>query len=180
MKPNRRIINKLLNGKEVKCTHPDHIDGKTCKDRAVGCSPLCVCCMGTLALAQKNKMTRGVRKGRNNRKGTEHIKTLKGAEVAEQIKRAVRGEVEVILEDKDRSWNEVWAGDCGVYVGDWHMVFFNDCDSLDYCEKATRSDGRSGSIKDWNEPYQQPLDLLTHQEYETFQKILENVKKAKE
>lgn len=34
---------------EVECTHPDHTDGVACTDRAVGCSPHCVCCMGELA-----------------------------------------------------------------------------------------------------------------------------------
>ncbi len=31
------------------CTHPDHVDGVSCGDRAVGCSPDCVCCMGYIA-----------------------------------------------------------------------------------------------------------------------------------
>jgi hypothetical protein len=32
--------------KPVECTHPDHVEGVSCEDRAVGCSPFCVCCMG--------------------------------------------------------------------------------------------------------------------------------------
>lgn len=28
-----------------KCTHPDHIDGVSCADRAVGCSKDCGCCI---------------------------------------------------------------------------------------------------------------------------------------
>ena len=31
---------------KVKCTHPDHVDGQSCEDRAVGCHPDCECCMG--------------------------------------------------------------------------------------------------------------------------------------
>tara|TARA_R110000772_G_scaffold27652_3_gene70179 strand:+ start:127 stop:534 length:408 start_codon:yes stop_codon:yes gene_type:complete len=31
------------------CTHPDHVDGVSCADRAVGCNPHCLCCMEELA-----------------------------------------------------------------------------------------------------------------------------------
>ena len=36
------------------CTHPDHTEGVACVDRAVGCSPHCVCCgdRGTHAAPQ--------------------------------------------------------------------------------------------------------------------------------
>lgn len=37
----------------VACTHPDHVDGTSCEDRAVGCSPHCKCCMGELAKEAK-------------------------------------------------------------------------------------------------------------------------------
>lgn len=178
MKPTNQVINKILKGKEVKCTHPDHIDGKTCEDRAVGCNSLCVCCMGNLALAKKNKMTRGRRKGRSSKPGTEHIKPLSGYKVAEQIRKAINGEVEVLLADENQSWNEVWAGNCGVYVGEWYMVFFNDCNCLDYCQKAVRQDGKTGEFNDWTTPNQQPIDLLTIEEYNEFERILENAKKA--
>lgn len=30
--------------KRSKCTHPDHIKGKDCRDRGVSCSPICPCC----------------------------------------------------------------------------------------------------------------------------------------
>lgn len=28
----------------MKCEHPDHVDGQSCEDRAVGCSKDCECC----------------------------------------------------------------------------------------------------------------------------------------
>jgi len=31
-------------------THPDHVDGISCEDRTVGCSPDCTCCMAECAL----------------------------------------------------------------------------------------------------------------------------------
>ncbi|MCK9435324.1 MAG: hypothetical protein M0R32_11085 [Candidatus Cloacimonetes bacterium] len=105
------------------------------------------------------------------------MKPIKGLEVANQIRKAIAGDVEVLLENKDLSWDKVWAGDCVVYVGEWKMVFFNDCDSLDYCQEAVRPDGRKGEISDWYEPYQQPLDLLTSFEYEAFERVLKKAKK---
>lgn len=30
--------------RRTKCTHPDHIKGKDCRDRGVSCSPTCPCC----------------------------------------------------------------------------------------------------------------------------------------
>lgn len=30
----------------MNCTHPDHVDGISCEDRAIGCSADCTCCMG--------------------------------------------------------------------------------------------------------------------------------------
>ena len=32
--------------KSYKCTHPDHNENETCIERAVGCNPYCICCMG--------------------------------------------------------------------------------------------------------------------------------------
>lgn len=36
--------------KEFKCKHPDHVDGTSCEERSIGCSPNCSCCMGELAV----------------------------------------------------------------------------------------------------------------------------------
>jgi len=30
----------------MNCEHPDHVDGVSCEDRAVGCHKDCECCMG--------------------------------------------------------------------------------------------------------------------------------------
>ncbi len=29
----------------LRCTHPDHVPGHDCRDRAVACSPHCLCCL---------------------------------------------------------------------------------------------------------------------------------------
>lgn len=43
---------------DFKCQHPDHVDGESCLDRAVGCHKDCRCCMHfteeeVIALAKK-------------------------------------------------------------------------------------------------------------------------------
>lgn len=39
----------------MKCTHPDHEEGKSCKDRAVSCSKYCFCCMGELVESEPHQ-----------------------------------------------------------------------------------------------------------------------------
>ena len=34
----------------MKCEHPNHEDGKSCVDGAVGCHTECFCCMGEMAV----------------------------------------------------------------------------------------------------------------------------------
>ena len=31
------------------CSHPDHVDGVSCEDRAIACADDCVCCLGPCA-----------------------------------------------------------------------------------------------------------------------------------
>jgi hypothetical protein len=35
---------EMIDNKMVECTHPDHVDGKSCEDHAVGCHKDCRCC----------------------------------------------------------------------------------------------------------------------------------------
>lgn len=41
------------------CSHPDHKSEVSCLERAVGCSPHCLCCMGGLAtsIPEEDKTT---------------------------------------------------------------------------------------------------------------------------
>ena len=38
--------NKLEHG--IVCTHPDHVDGQSCEEGAIGCDAKCVCCQGQI------------------------------------------------------------------------------------------------------------------------------------
>lgn len=102
---------------------------------------------------------------------------LKGMEVAEQIRKALNGEVEVKLYKPGQTWDETFAGNCGFYFGDWLIVFFNDCNSLDYCENATAPDGRNGTLDDWllSKPPKDPTGLLTTEEMNKLEILLKGV-----
>lgn len=40
------LLDHLGGGMTDRCEHPDHEDGVSCLERAVGCSGSCRCCMG--------------------------------------------------------------------------------------------------------------------------------------
>lgn len=44
----------------MKCKHPDHTNQITCIERGVGCSKLCICCMGKSYIERKIKIERKV------------------------------------------------------------------------------------------------------------------------
>ncbi len=78
------------------------------------------------------------------------------------------------------TWDEVWAGDCGFKAGDWWLVFFNDCDGLDYLSAARSPDGRLGEFGDWKSDEEgeedrviDPCWCLTNEENERLEAALE-------
>ena len=58
---------------KIKCTHPDHVEGESCEDRAVGCHPNCECCMGNYT-AEKN-LIGWAKKDIENRKKINRLRT---------------------------------------------------------------------------------------------------------
>lgn len=96
-----------------------------------------------------------------------------GVEVVEQLIRAIRGDIPVSLTNPDRSWNNVFAGDCEFAIGDWKVAFFNDCDELDYCDRAEAPDGRKGDFDDWYGANQEPVELLSEAHRIALERILE-------
>jgi hypothetical protein len=98
---------------------------------------------------------------------------LSGIEVVEQLRRALRGEVAIALAD-NRGWNDTYAGDCAFHVSDWRIVFFNDCDELDYCDCATSPDGRTGDFDCWWDESTEPVALLTDSERCSLESMLES------
>jgi hypothetical protein len=110
--------------------------------------------------------------------GRSRSNALLGAEVSEQIRRALRGEAHVLVTERC-SWVDAYCGDVAVMVGDWRMVFFNDCGELDYCASARAPDGREGDFDEWYDDQQEPVELLTPEEYRDFERMLEQAPNEK-
>lgn len=86
--------------------------------------------------------------------------TLTGQEVAEQLRRAIRGEVSLLLaSDQHETWDEAFASNVVFDVGGWRIEIFNDCDSIDYCDSATAPDGRKGDFDDWKSIFDDDGDI---------------------
>lgn len=101
--------------------------------------------------------------------------TIPANELADLFRAASRGEVPVVLMPGQRPWKEKFSGNVTFRIGEYRVTFFNDCGELDYTDSATAPDGRECS--DWDEGSQGiycPLDMLTAQEQDALEKIVEN------
>lgn len=98
--------------------------------------------------------------------------TITGPEVAEVLRRAIRGEIPVTLENSAHKW--AFANcDVGFKFGpDWHIVFFNDAGDLDYCNDAVHGD-RTGDFDSWYDAKSEPVSLLDHSEQVALERLLE-------
>jgi hypothetical protein len=71
-----------------------------------------------------------------------------------------------------QSWSEIYHGLMSVQVDGWHLVLFNDCDTLDYCEHCRSPDGRVGTLERWQRDGAEPVDLLSAWEREQLERLL--------
>ena len=96
-------------------------------------------------------------------------------EVAEQLRKAVRGELTVALaEPQYGAWNER-GGDVAFTFGVWTIWFFNDCDEMDYVDSARAPGGRVGAFADWTTSeggWENPLDMLDADEQHALEELL--------
>lgn len=101
---------------------------------------------------------------------------LTSQEVADHLRKAIRGGVEFKLHNPEWTWNRVYAGVCVFIVGDWEIAFFNDCDELDYVEEAVAPDGRRATFNElWEASGQMDaIDLLTDEELGTLESMCED------
>ena len=70
-----------------------------------------------------------------------------GPELVELFRMAIRREVKVVA--LGESWNDVYADDVRLRIGDYTVVIFNDCNDPDYVDSATSADGREGDFDAW-------------------------------
>ncbi|WP_446731562.1 DUF7693 family protein [Pseudomonas sp. OTU5201] len=89
---------------------------------------------------------------------------LSGHEVAQLLRDALLGKVEVRLATPGMTWRGAYCGIVEFRIEGWLVAFFNDCASLDYCEYAHAPDGRAGTFESWDEAGEEPIALLTDAE----------------
>lgn len=93
-------------------------------------------------------------------------------EVADVLRRAIRGEIPVAIEGED-NWAEVFSGNVVFWFADWCIVLFNDALDIDYVDEVTAPDGRSATFESWAADAN-PVDLLTIAEGHALSRVVEN------
>lgn len=74
-----------------------------------------------------------------------------------------------------QSWDEVFAGLFHIEVEGWHLVFFNDCCELDYCDECISPDGRRWSFKSFGSDGLDPVFLLSTEERAVLEQLLQQL-----
>ena len=78
--------------------------------------------------------------------------SVPAAEVAELLRRAIRGEVAVTLADPECPWGEAHTlmGDCEFRIGGWEVIAFNGYGDFDYVYYVVSPDGRTADYAHWD------------------------------
>ncbi len=99
-------------------------------------------------------------------------------DVVALYRKAISGEVSVRLGDDKGTWNNTYCGNVPFKFGDWVVVFFNDCNELDYTDHVISPDGvLCDDWCTWSEDGSGifcPLDLMADFERSALEEILEN------
>ncbi len=74
-----------------------------------------------------------------------------------------------------QSWDEVFAGLFHIEVEGWHLVFFNDCCELDYCDECISPDGRRWSFESVGLEGLDPIFLLSPQGQAVLEQLLQQL-----
>lgn len=101
---------------------------------------------------------------------------LSGYEVADLLREALLAKVEVRLAAPGMTWSGAYCGLVEFRIEGWQLGFFNDCDSLDYCEYAEAPDGRRSTFEDWYEAGEEPVGLLTEAEQLALTDLLDDIR----
>jgi 2,3-bisphosphoglycerate-dependent phosphoglycerate mutase len=97
---------------------------------------------------------------------------VSGEEIAELFRRAIRLELKIFA--IGGQWNEVYAGNVRFRMGEYQVVIFNDCDSLDYVDSVIAPDGRMGDFDAWFALRTEPVSLLNDREKQLLQDLLDS------
>jgi len=74
-----------------------------------------------------------------------------------------------------QSWDEIYAGLFHIEVEGWHLVFFNDCCELDYCDECISPDGRRWSFESVGSDGLDPIFLLSTEERAVLERLIQQL-----
>ncbi|MHD0650911.1 DUF7693 family protein [Pseudomonas aeruginosa] len=97
---------------------------------------------------------------------------LNGREVAELLRDVIQGRASISLATPGGTWSTTYAGVVPFRAAGYTVAFFNDCDTLDYCQFAESPDGRRGEFEAWYAAGEEPIDLLTEPERLALEQLL--------
>lgn len=88
--------------------------------------------------------------------------------------KAINGDVSV--SPTGSTWQQAYAGNCEFDIGGYKVVFFNDCNELDYTDEVIAPDSRAVDFDYWHGNGCDPLDGLNVRQFAAFESILEGAK----
>jgi hypothetical protein len=97
--------------------------------------------------------------------------SLPASEVSQVLTDVVLGK-RIMTRSSTQSWSEIYHGLMPVEIDGWQLTFFNDCDTLDYCEYCRSPGGRVGTLELWQRDGADPVELLSAWEQEQLERLL--------
>lgn len=70
------------------------------------------------------------------------------------------------------SWAEIYCGLMTVETDGWVITFYNDCDTLDYCDSCYNPEGRVYSFDSLQRFGTDPVELLSTWEHRELERLL--------
>ncbi|WP_348751352.1 DUF7693 family protein [Pseudomonas rhodesiae] len=74
-----------------------------------------------------------------------------------------------------QSWDEIFAALFHIEVKGWHLVIFNDCGEIDYCDECISPDGPRWSFERVGCDGLDPILLLRIQEQAVLEQLLQHL-----
>jgi hypothetical protein len=71
------------------------------------------------------------------------------------------------------SWDEIYSGLMTIDVDGWVITFFNDCNTLDYCDSCYSPDGRKYDFS--SRDALDPVALLSPDEHHQLEELLRHI-----
>ncbi|MGP4958104.1 DUF7693 family protein [Pseudomonas helleri] len=72
----------------------------------------------------------------------------------------------------EQSWAEIYCGLMTVETDGWVLTFYNDCDTLDYCDSCYSPEGRAYIFDSLQSYSTDPVELLSTWEHAQLEKLL--------